>query len=1019
MGSDHLVSGHSAELDPAVDPIVCSPYAEPDRHWDLDRAGRAKAGVAPLPGRRRSALLRPVPDDDVTATMSLDIDTDEENQLVNAIRERVRAWRADGWPGTTSVTRKLLVHWCEDSSHRRLRPFFAQREAIETLIWLREAARRDTPERRDLEAASRAANDGIVRYCAKMATGTGKTAVMGMLIAWQTLNAVRSHRQRNLQHSSLFLVLTPGLTVRDRLAVLAPSAPDNVYEELGLVPGELRDDLAAARVDVVNFQAFRRRDPTESSGAQKALLGATRIDQTESPQAMMRRVVGDLLARRGAHGDLVVINDEAHHCYLPPDAEADGSAGTGQTAEERSENKVAAVWFNAVRTLRDMGALGERDRFGGQASPVYDFSATPMWIGRAARGEGSPMFEWVASDFGLMDAIESGLVKVPRVPVGDDTPGTRTAWRRLYEATPTKKLPKRSDDPAAVLPQPLEDALTAAVGEWRRTFERTEHTQPTPPVMIVVANTIDNAVALYEHIAGCERRTTDSDGHEAALVVAGRFEEFSNVVEHPTGGPAQWRSDPRTLLVHSRPDDDDAITARFAKLLREQAAHMGDDMPADAIREALNTVGKQGRLGAGVRCVISVSMLTEGWDARTVNQIVGFRAFSSQLLCEQVTGRALRRTSYESFRDEPGKAHLLTPEYAEVLGIPFEFMPLRGTRTGPPPPDRTEVHSVRGRSALRVVWPQAVEYRTVATQAGFRLRPEAVRPAKVSEDASAERVEMAGVAGEMIEMSPDDLLRDKAARVRCAAEIANLLTLGGHGWLKPPQSDEAGLGGAGRCSLFGAAYRALRDWLAHPDVDCASASVLLRHRNKRDFYAQLIAACDFGTPAAATPPRQIAVLARPPLDDTAGVRFETTLRHILAAKHSELSHAACHSRLELDAARILDRHPAVAAWARNFGLDWSLPYHFDGAWRRYEPDFVARLANGLNVVIECKGVVDPKALAAERWTRDHWIPAVAGTPDVPHDLRRWAYEVVTDASHLPRRLDDLGSREADPADAGP
>ena len=830
----------SPEFDPAVDPILCSPYDEPDLHWDLDQAGRAIAGRSPTPGRRRSALLRPVPDDDATATMALDIPTDHENRLINDIRERVRAWRNDGYPGTAPVTRKLLVHWAEDSSHRQLRPFFAQREAIETLIWLREAARRDTRERRDLEEASRAANDGIVRYCAKMATGTGKTAVMGMLIAWQTLNAARTERQRNLQHSSRFLVLTPGLTVRDRLAVLRPGSPGNVYDELGLVPSELKDGLTAARVEIVNFQAFRRRDPTESTGAQKALLGRERIDQTESPQAMVRRVVGGLLARRGAHGDLVVINDEAHHCYLP----RTGDEGPKQTSEERSENKIASVWFNAVRTLRDMGALGERDRLGGQASPVYDFSATPMWIGRAARGDESPMFEWVASDFGLMDAIESGLVKVPRVPVGDDTPSARTAWRRLYEATPAKKLPKRSSDPAAVLPQPLEDALAASVSEWRRTFASAQDRgQPTPPVMIVVANTIDNAVALYEHIAGCE--AADS------RIVAGRYDEFSNVVEPSAGGSAQWRADPRTLLVHSRPDDDDAITARFAKLLRQQAAHMGDDVPADAIREALNTVGKPGRLGAGVRCVISVSMLTEGWDARTVHQIVGFRAFSSQLLCEQVTGRALRRTSYESFREEPGKAHLLTPEYAEVLGIPFEFMPMRGTRVGPPPPDRTEVYSVRGRSDLRIMWPQVLEYRTIASEHGFRLRPAAVQPAKVSDDAPAERVEMAGVAGEMIELSPDDLQRHKAARVRCAAEIANLLTLGGNGALKPPRGD---LRDSGRCALFGSAYRALSDWLAHPAVDCAGASVLLRHRNKRDFYQQLIAACDFGTHAAATPP---------------------------------------------------------------------------------------------------------------------------------------------------------------------
>ena len=825
-------------FDPAVDPITCSPYAEPDLHWQLDEAGRALAGQAPLTGRRPSALLRPVPDDAKTGMLAMDFDAmSTSNKLINEIRNHVRAWRLAGYEGTTSVTRRLLVHWAEDSAHRQLRPFFAQREAIETLIWLREVARRDTPERRDIEAAARDHNDGIVRYCAKMATGTGKTAVMGMLIAWQTLNAVRSRRRRNLQHSSRFLVLTPGLTVRDRLAVLLPSHPGNVYEELSLVPKDLWRDLHAARVEIVNFQAFRRRDPTESTGAQKAVLGAVRADQTETPAAMVRRVVGDLLKRRRTHGDLVVMNDEAHHCYLPA---TDGRAK--QSAEEKSENKIAAVWFSAIRTLRDMGALGELDRFGGQASPVYDFSATPMWIARANRGE-SPMFEWVTSDFGLMDAIESGLVKVPRVPIDDDTEQTRTAWRRLYDATPTKKLPKRSADPAVTLPQPLEDALSASVNEWRRTHEDTQDRQPTPPVMIVVANTIDNAVALYEHIAGCET----ADG----ALVAGRFSEFSNVADGADGAMPRWRADPRTLLVHSRPDDDDAITTRFAKLMREQAAHMGEDVPPDAVREALNTVGKPGRLGAGVRCVISVSMLTEGWDARTVNQIVGFRAFSSQLLCEQVTGRALRRTSYESFRDEPGKEHLLSPEYAEVLGIPFEFMPARGSHRGTPPPDRTEVRTVRGRGNRRITWPHVIEYRTVASPAGFVLDPAAVRPAVLSEEASADLVEVAGVTGETNLLSPDDWRRDKAARVRCAAEIANLLTVANDAAsLQTPDGLADGLHGVGRCSLFASAYRALGDWLAHPDVECASASVLLRHRNKREFYNELVAACRF----AVTPP---------------------------------------------------------------------------------------------------------------------------------------------------------------------
>ena len=996
-------------FDPAVDPIVCSPYSEPDLHWRLDGAGRAMAGVQPREGRRPSALLRPVPEDHKSAQLAMDMATEVQNKAIMAVRERVRRWRHAGYPGTTSVTGTLLRHWADDDAHRQLRPFFAQREAVETFIWLREVARRDTPERRRIEEVSRRANDGIVRYCAKMATGTGKTAVMGMLIAWQTLNAVRTRRRRNLQHSSRFLVIAPGLTVRDRLAVLSPSHADNVYNELGLVPSSLRGDLNSARVEIVNWQAFRRRDPTETTGAQKSILGSGRVDQTESAETMVRRVARGLFGRSGAHGDLVVINDEAHHCYLPDSANGTAKAPR-PSADEKDADKIAAVWFNALRTLRNIGALGERDPAGGQASPVYDFSATPMWIARSQRSE-SPMFEWVTSDFGLMDAIESGLVKVPRVPVDDDTSELRTAWRRLYDATPHKRLPSRSDNPTAVLPEPLAGALAASAREWRETYERTVGRQPTPPVMIVVANTVANAVALYEHIAGCET----SDGQ----LIEGLYEEFSNVAAAGEGAAPTWRSEPRTLLVHSRLDDDDAIGASFKKRLAEQARHMGDDVPADAIREALNTVGKQGRLGEKVRCVVSVSMLTEGWDARTVTQILGFRAFSSQLLCEQVTGRALRRTSYESFRDEPDKEHLLSPEYAEVLGIPFEFMPARESPPPVDPPPRVVVRTVEARSGLRISWPAVVEYLTVAAASGFRLDPGRVRPAELSESAEAEIVEVAGVSGRTHLLSPDEDQRQKAARVRCAAEIANLLTdsastqpqqaTGGAHDTLHEEASERGLPDAGRSSLFVSAYKAVGDWLDHPDVDCPRPSVLLRHRDKRSHYNDLIAACRFTDGAR---PGRVASLGTPPVDDTTGVRFETTLRHIHECERSEVSHAACHSGLELACARILDKHPRVAAWVRNFGLGWSLPYHFDGAWRRYEPDFVARLTTGLNVIIECKGVVDDKALAVEHWTRNHWIPAVAGTERLPDALRAWAYEVITDADHLPVRLTGLAEAAA-------
>ena len=359
-----------------------------------------------------------VPEDTKTpgVQQEWDFQLPDLNETVKAIRERVGDWRGRGYPKATGVTRQLLFHWA-DEQQCKLRPFFAQREAIETLIWLREVATRSTRERRLVEDASRELNDGIVRYAAKMATGSGKTAVMGMLIAWQALNAIRTTRTRNLRHGQRFVVLTPGLTVRERIEVLQPSHPDNIYDEMGLVPRKLRAGLSQARVKIVNFQAFTRRDILGGKTTRDVL----RVDPNhgrEDPGAAAERVLREVTrGRRGAYGDVVVINDEAHHCWLPSD----------RTTQTKEETTPAAVWFNAVRALRDARHLGRVTPAGGQESVVYDFSATPMWIG--ARRSQPRLFEWVVSDFPLMDAIESGLVKVPRVPIDDDTRLERTVWR--------------------------------------------------------------------------------------------------------------------------------------------------------------------------------------------------------------------------------------------------------------------------------------------------------------------------------------------------------------------------------------------------------------------------------------------------------------------------------------------------------------------------------------------------------------------------------------------------------------
>ncbi|MYG93526.1 MAG: hypothetical protein F4138_00795 [Acidimicrobiia bacterium] len=356
-----------AGWDPATDPILCSPYDPPDRHWALDDFGRAERGKAPIAGRRQPVNISVPEDQKAGRQQIMGLNDRKVNQTVQKIRAEVAQWRADNYQGITATTRRLLQHWTDPQAMKH-RLFFAQVEAAETLIWLREATTRQNPLRRELEAEARKHNDGLVRLCAKMATGTGKTAVMGMVITWQTLNAARSTRTRNVQHTDRFVVFAPGHTVRERLGVLLPSNPNNVYDDMGIVPHDMRSMLNRAKVRIVNFQAFTSKDLINDGPARK-LLGKARSEDIETWEAAVRRVLGDLIASAGRNG-VCVINDEAHHCYLPPEQK--------RARADKDEDRRAAVWFNTIRALRDMRALGRSDAQSGQAHPVLDFSATPL-----------------------------------------------------------------------------------------------------------------------------------------------------------------------------------------------------------------------------------------------------------------------------------------------------------------------------------------------------------------------------------------------------------------------------------------------------------------------------------------------------------------------------------------------------------------------------------------------------------------------------------------------------------------
>ena len=284
-----------------------------------------------------------------------------------------------------------------------------------------------------------------------------------------------------------------------------------------------------------------------------------------------------------------------------------------------------------------------------------------------------------------------------------------------------------------------------------------------------------------------------------------------------------------------------------------------------------------------------------------------------------------------------------------------------------------------------MVWPQVAEYLTRVEQVGFRLNPDRVAPYDLEEPWHPTMTLVSGVVGKEdiigTELSPGSR---RTAHLRVAAHLVRRLET---------EETSDGVAGAGRIALFRSAYRAVRDWATHPKVNChpryralAAAELI------EDVCSHIRDACEFGT----LPAHRYARLARPVgLLDTSSVDFVTTLYDIHEARDSELSHAACHSKNpELIVAGLLDRHPRVERWVRNFQLGWSIPYHMKGAWRRYEPDFVARLDDGTNLIIECKGVVDDKAEATAQWTLDHWIPSVAGTDELPDDLRRWSYKVI-------------------------
>jgi type III restriction enzyme len=980
-------------------PVINSPFEEPARHFRFTDEGITNEIV---PERRKSAYFVPIPQPRRHNPQQMTLDLDEwtadrleENRLINQIRERVGIWRKGGYQGVTRTTRHLLEYWQRPG--REIRLYFAQIEAIETAIYLTEVAAKhgDGWIIETLQEANRQANPELFRIAFKMATGSGKTVVMAMLIAWHVLN--KQANPQDGRFSDAFLIVAPGITIRDRLRVLLPSDGENYYRRFDLVPPTEFPQLHQARIVITNFHAMQLRERVPAGKLTKELLSKGEATPfTETPEQMVRRVCRTLGNKR----NIIVINDEAHHCYRHRESETKEQLSREEREELKKHDQEARVWISGLETIKQKMGI----------KVIYDLSATPFFLRGSGYKEGT-LFPWVVSDFSLVDAIESGIVKVPRVPIDDDTmlgdyPIYRHLWPHVKDDLPKKGRGQDAISGPPRLPARLEGALRSLYSNYEKYHKAwEEQAQPgvPPPVFIVVANNTNVSKMIYDFIAGWEKTLPDG----STVLVPGELPLFSNVISDATGN--RWAPRPTTILVDSEQlESGEAMSDEFKKIAALEIQRFKDEYrqrfpgrdpdkltDEDLLREVLNTVGKPGRLGEHVKCVVSVSMLTEGWDATTVTHILGVRAFGTQLLCEQVVGRGLRRMSYETevrrfdVNGETVEIEAFPVEYAEVYGVPFSFIPTREAPKPAPPPRRpTRVRALESRIAAEITFPRLIGYR-------YELPPERLQARFTTDSQMAlspsdvpTRVENAPMIGEISVHTLYDLKTRRLQEVeyRLAKRVLERYF----------HDDE----GAVKIWLFPDILRIVREWRTTQLTlkDGAFPQMLLltqlAERAAEKIY-QAIVQAESGT-------ARILPRLRPydPVGSTRYVDFTTTRPvYVTDPAKCHISHVVADTgSWEQKMAQALEDMPEVLRYVKNHNLGFTIPYTFDGQEKQYTPDFIVHLDDGhgpedpLQLIVEVSGEPRADKAAKVAAARNLWVPAVNNHGG----FGRWAFIEISD-----------------------
>jgi type III restriction enzyme len=984
-------------------PILNSPYEYPRRYWELDADGQPTQQI--IERRRRAEFITPIPkprkrkdaakqqvivfdEGKGLSTQALQYDP---TSVINDLRRQVDQWRSipnpDDW-GVTPETARLLQHW---RHHRfnNIRPFFCQIEAVETAIWLTEVApnvgKTGSGFLDHLVNANHDANPELMRLALKLATGAGKTTVMAMVIAWQTINAVRRPTSRRFTRG--FLVVTPGLTIRDRLRVLQPNDPDSYYASRELVPGDMLGDLDRAKIVITNFHAFKLRERLELSKGGRALLQGRgpELRTVETEGQMIQRVMPDLMGMKG----ILVLNDEGHHCYRErPGEDLEGDLKGDDRKEAESNNEAARLWISGLEAVNRKLGLAR----------VIDLSATPFFLRGSGYAEGT-LFPWTMSDFSLMDAIECGIVKLPRVPVADNIPGGdmpkfRNLWEHIRTRMPRKGRGKAKTLDPLSLPVELQTALEALYGHYEKTYHLwVEAGVHVPPCFIVVCNNTSTSKLVYDFISGFQRENEDG----STTLQNGRLALFRNFDEH--GNPL---ARPNTLLIDSEQlESGEALDDNFRKMAadeidrfrREIIQRTGDRGQAenltdvDLLREVMNTVGKEGRLGGSTRCVVSVSMLTEGWDANTVTHVLGVRAFGTQLLCEQVIGRALRRQSYD-LNDE----RLFDVEYADILGIPFDFTAKPVVAPPQPPQETIQVKAVRPeRDPLEIRFPRVSGYRVELPEerltaefnddSVLELTPDLVGPSITKN---------AGIIGADVDLNLKHLgdLRRSTLLFHVARRL--LYTK----WRDPGEEP--------KLHLFGQLKRITRQWLDTCLV-CKGSTypALLMYQELADMACERITAA---ITRSLVGERPIKAVLDPynPTGSTLHVNFRTSKkdRWETDARRCHVNWVILDSDWEAEFCRVAESHPRVRAYVKNHNLGLEVPYRYGSETRTYLPDFIVLVDDGhadpLNLIVEIKGYRREDAKEKKSTMETYWVPGVNHLAQ----YGRWAFAEFTEVYQM-------------------